>query len=210
MGVENLGSELGRRTQPKQKRAQERIEAIIDATLTLLDRLDANSVTTSAVAKEARIPVGSIYRYFPNIHAIYGTIFDRFHQENTRIIKGSSLDQTSEWKTALKHDLEAMGQLLESRAGYRAVVSLTFSTPELLPIREQWNHDFAEQFAINWRVGKDGFEGGNPSVVARMVVEIFSAAQLQILRNWDDKSKREAIAHERLVAMVRYLEAYLD
>jgi len=186
MGVENLGSELGRRTQPKQKRAQERIEAIIDATLTLLDRLDANSVTTSAVAKEARIPVGSIYRYFPNIHAIYGTIFDRFHQENTRIIKGSSLDQTSEWKTALEHDLEAMGQLLESRAGYRAVVSLTFSTPELLPIREQWNHDFAEQF------------------------EIFSAAQLQILRNWDDKSKREAIAHERFVAMVRYLEAYLD
>jgi len=210
MGVENPRSVLSRRAQPKQKRAQERIEIIIEATLVLLDRLNTSAVTTSAVAKEAGIPVGSIYRYFPNIHAIYGTIFDRFHEENTRIIKASSLDQTSDWKAALKHDLEAMGQLLESRAGYRAVVLLTFSTPELLPIRERWNYDFAEQFAINWREGKDGFAGGDPYPVARMAVEIFSAAQLQILRNWDDKAKRDAIAQERLVAMVRYLGAYLD
>lgn len=210
MGVEKPVSALGRRAQPKQKRAQERIEAIIEATLVLLDRVDAGAVTTSVVAKEAGIPVGSIYRYFPNIHAIYGTIFDHFHEENTRIIKASSLDQASDWKSALKHDLEAMGQLLESRAGYRAVVLLTFSTPELLPIRERWNHDFAEQFARKWRNGADGFKGDDPLIVARMAVEIFSAAQLQILRNWDDTAKRKAIAHERTVAMIRYLEAYLD
>ncbi len=197
--------DLERRAEPKQKRAQERIEQIIAATQDLLDHMPPEDITTSAVAREADIPVGSVYRYFPNIHAIYSAIFDRFHEQTAAII--SENEPGGDWRSSLADEVAAMAQLLEERPSWRAVVLLTFSTPQLASVREKWNAQFAQTLAKRW--GGDTFSSSDPLLVARMVVEIFGAAQMQILRHWDDAEKRQSIARERFVAIERYLGAYL-
>ncbi|HYE52152.1 MAG TPA: TetR/AcrR family transcriptional regulator [Azospirillaceae bacterium] len=62
--------DLEARAQPRQQRAQARREAILQATLDLLVGREVADISTSLVAAEAGVPVGSVYRYFPNKFAI--------------------------------------------------------------------------------------------------------------------------------------------
>ena len=66
------------RTSPQQARSQARIDAALDAAIRLLEREGAESVTTTRVATEAGMAVGSVYRYFPDRSAILDTLWARY------------------------------------------------------------------------------------------------------------------------------------
>ena len=57
---------LQRRRAPRQKRAQKRINEILEATARLLARVGLDDLTTVLIARELGISVGSVYHYFPN------------------------------------------------------------------------------------------------------------------------------------------------
>ncbi len=201
--------DLDRRAQPQQKRAENRIESILDATKEMLARMPVDDITTSAVAKEAGIPVGTVYRYFPNIYAVYSAIFERFNRDVIEVMQASEAERAGGWQDELAMDLGGFNDLFEQEPAYRAVYLLTLTTRELASIREAWTQQVAEQLAKGWRLGDDGFSGTNADVAARIVVEIYSSAQMLILRHWDDKPKCEALARERMIAIESYLQNYL-
>ncbi|MEO9462407.1 MAG: TetR/AcrR family transcriptional regulator [Marinomonas sp.] len=209
MRDQTMPIDLDRRAKPQQKRAEERIESILDATEAMLRRMAVDDITTSAVAKEAGIPVGTVYRYFPNIYAVYSAIFARFNQDAIAVLLEEEAGRVGRWQDELAADLNGVTRLFEDQPAYRAVYLLTLTTRELASVRETWNMQLAEHLARGWAAGDDGFSGEDASVIARMVIEIFTAAQMQILRNWDDKAKCEAIAKERMTALEGYLQNYL-
>jgi len=61
---------LSPRTKPRQRRAVERRQAILDATLGLLETTGIDAMTTTLIATRAGVPVASVYGYFPNKMAI--------------------------------------------------------------------------------------------------------------------------------------------
>src|SRR5260221_3584124 len=69
------------RTSPQQARSQARIDAALDAATRLLEREGADCVTTTRVATEAGMAVGSVYRYFPDKAAILDTLWARYLDE---------------------------------------------------------------------------------------------------------------------------------
>lgn len=58
------------RAVPSQRRARERVDAILDAAATLLDTGGPAAVTTTAIASTAGTSVGAVYRYFADSQAI--------------------------------------------------------------------------------------------------------------------------------------------
>lgn len=66
------------RTNPQQARSQARIDAALDAAARLLEREGVDAVTTTRVATEAGMAVGSVYRYFPDRAAILDTLWSRY------------------------------------------------------------------------------------------------------------------------------------
>ena len=58
------------RKQPKQKRSNQLVEAVLDAAVQVLTREGAQRFTTARVAERAGVSVGSLYQYFPNKAAI--------------------------------------------------------------------------------------------------------------------------------------------
>jgi len=64
------GIDLAGRAVPRQRRAIERREAILQAMLSLLAERDLDEISTTLVAARAGVPVASVYRYFPNKFAI--------------------------------------------------------------------------------------------------------------------------------------------
>lgn len=202
--------DLEQRTAPRQKRSQARILEIVDATKRLLERGETDAITTSTVAAEARVPVSSVYRYFPNIYSIHRTILEEFKAQTDRIIEARLADPAeTAWRVSLTGMILGLRQLVEENPSYGAVFRLTLTTPELRSVREAWNLRLANLLSERWRSGADGFHDGDPDLVARMTVEIYCAAEILVF-DTRDRVKAEAYFGEALTALERYLAAYLD
>lgn len=66
------------RTEPKQERADARVEAIIDAVDAVILAEGIEGLTTTRVARAADMSVGSVYRYFPDMTAVLVEYVERY------------------------------------------------------------------------------------------------------------------------------------
>jgi len=78
---------LLRRRRPTQKRAQETVNAILDAVIRLLKRRDADAITTNSIAEAAGVSIGSVYQYFANKRAIFIALHDRHIEHVDRVLQ---------------------------------------------------------------------------------------------------------------------------
>lgn len=62
--------------QPKQKRSQALVEAILDASTRVLSKTKLSQMTTNNVAEVAGVSIGSLYDYFPNKNSIVVALMD--------------------------------------------------------------------------------------------------------------------------------------
>jgi len=76
-----------RRRQPTQKRAQETIDAILDAVIRLLKRRSAAAITTNSIAEAGGVSIGSVYQYFPDKRAIFIALHERHTEQVDEVIQ---------------------------------------------------------------------------------------------------------------------------
>ncbi|UJR79713.1 TetR/AcrR family transcriptional regulator [Sandaracinus amylolyticus] len=65
------------RKRPLQRRAQDTVDAILDATAHILVRDGYDALSTNRVAERAGVSIGSLYQYFPNKESLVGELVDR-------------------------------------------------------------------------------------------------------------------------------------
>src|SRR5580693_3733530 len=75
------------RRQPKQRRALETVDAVLDAVLRILKREGAAAVTTNRIAEVAGVSIGSLYQYFPDKRAIFDALHSRHIEQVDRLIE---------------------------------------------------------------------------------------------------------------------------
>ncbi len=73
---------------PSQERGKERIRQILAAALKLLKERGLEEVTTNDIALEARIPIGSLYRYYSNRDAIIVALTELYVSDISQIFEG--------------------------------------------------------------------------------------------------------------------------
>lgn len=69
--------QLIRRT-PKQARGQQRVDEILDATERLTRTTTWDKLSTNHIAREAGIPIGSLYQFFANKQAVAQALVERY------------------------------------------------------------------------------------------------------------------------------------
>jgi AcrR family transcriptional regulator len=87
------------RREPKQRRARQTVDAVLDAAVRVLKREGFSALTTNRIAEVAGVSVGSLYQYFPEKRGIFEALHQRHINEIDRIVEntlvehaGSSLD----------------------------------------------------------------------------------------------------------------------
>ncbi len=75
--VRDAVHKLIRRT-PKQARGQQRVDEILDAAERLTRTTSWDKLSTNHIAAEAGIPIGSLYQFFANKHAIAQALVERY------------------------------------------------------------------------------------------------------------------------------------
>lgn len=202
----NASLELGTRVEPKQARAQQRIADILLATETLLAA--GEKVTTSAIAIQAGIPVGSVYRYFPNILSIYRTLFEKLNgQLRARIfaVMQSAGDEKT-WEMLFEEILAQAIDLYSRHPAYGNLLQM-MSDPLLQKIRQECVDATSIIFAERWRSGKDGFHGGDIDLVAQTASKLFTFVEQS---HFEQQRSNNAMPFFEMVKALRaYLSLYL-
>jgi AcrR family transcriptional regulator len=126
------------RRRPKQLRARQTVEAVLDAVMRLLKRDVSKVITTNRIADVAGVSIGSVYQYFPDKRAIFTALHQRHIDQIDRMVQ-----------TKL---VEHAGSSIEKfvRAIVEAMIEAHASDPELyellmaeVPHRADGSRDFA-------------------------------------------------------------------
>ena len=75
------------RRQPRQERARQVVEAVLGATVRVVEREGSDAITTNRVAKVAGVSIGSLYQYFPDKRAIFAALHERHVEEVIQVIE---------------------------------------------------------------------------------------------------------------------------
>ncbi len=134
-------NEMKKIRQPRQKRSAATRERILDAALRLFCRDGYYQTTTNAIAKEAGVPIGSLYSYFADKDALFFAVLEDYNRmfvdANEAIMASEDLyrrDQRA-WLRAL---IESLVDLHErSRDLNRELKILSFSRPDIAALRER-------------------------------------------------------------------------
>src|SRR5580704_11284669 len=97
------------RRQPKQRRALQTVEAVLDAVVRILKREGVAAVTTNHVAEVAGVSIGSVYQYFPDKRAIFAALHERHIQQIDRLVETKLMEHAaSPLDTLMRAMIEAM------------------------------------------------------------------------------------------------------
>jgi AcrR family transcriptional regulator len=80
-------SRLDPRKAPKQPRAQETVDALLEAAAQVFERHGYAAGTTNRIAQRAGVSIGSLYQYYPNKDAILVALVRRHVAEGTLLLQ---------------------------------------------------------------------------------------------------------------------------
>jgi AcrR family transcriptional regulator len=83
------------RREPKQRRARETVEAVLDAAVRILKREGTGAITTNRIADVAGVSIGSVYQYFPDKRAIFVALHDRHVEAIDRVVQGALVEHAA-------------------------------------------------------------------------------------------------------------------
>lgn len=88
------------RREPVQQRSRARVERLLSAARAILERDGMDALTAARVAKEAGVPVGSFYQYFPNKQAVLMAFYqDYLHRTFEMLQKADAVAaRASDWR----------------------------------------------------------------------------------------------------------------
>src|ERR1700741_5217113 len=89
---------IGLRRKPKQERSIQRLDLILSAAAAIIAEKGVSAMRMTELAAAAKVPIGSVYQYFPEKAAIVKALFDRHANEvqvktAARFAKIQSLDE---------------------------------------------------------------------------------------------------------------------
>jgi len=126
------------RRKPRQFRARQTVDAILEAVIRILKRQGLEAITTNHIAEVAGVSIGSLYQYFPDKRSIFIALHQRHVDEIDRMVE----------TTLVEHASSSLDELI--RAMVEAMVDAHTSDPELyellfteVPHRADGTKDFA-------------------------------------------------------------------
>jgi AcrR family transcriptional regulator len=126
------------RRQPKQRRACQTVDAILEAVIRILKREGVDALTTNRIAEVAGVSIGSVYQYFPDKRAILVALHQRHIEEIDRMVKS----------TLVRHAESSLDELMRAMIG--AMIDAHTTDPKLyevmlteVPHRAGGTQDFA-------------------------------------------------------------------
>ena len=196
------------RDKPQQRRARQRLDALLTAAEALVEEMEAEAITTNLIADRAGVPVSSVYRYFKNVSAVFAYLFEDLYEEIIAVIEDAlaqSKPGWDDWREVTGSIIARLHGFLVDNPSYWKLLLVMQSSQELRDAKAAMIDQVASMLSDRWARGLDGFAGGDPKLVGRFTVEIFMSIETRCAQLRDP-----ADVDEMFVELVKALEAYLS
>ncbi|WP_392478198.1 TetR/AcrR family transcriptional regulator [Nostoc sp. C110] len=124
----------GMRRQPRQARSQERVNQILDVAEQLFIMEGYNATSTNAIAANAKVPIGSLYQFFPDKAAILYGLAARYNQQLHHLLVELNTPESKSLTLSryMEQVIDTVDQFFTDYPGYHAIfMPLQSSMPEL-------------------------------------------------------------------------------
>ena len=197
-----------RRRIPKQARARERLERILDAARRELERGPEAEITIESIAERAGVGVGSVYSYFSSktalLLAVAATVMDEADSEAARQF-AACLELP--WRDAVSRTLDATLGVFRDASEYEKLLRTIRFTPEFAAVTTASNDRVADMMAMHPEFDRNGISQSKAVQICRTVVTAVNALQDRALADEHLDFDETLAETKRLV--VGYLGTYL-
>ena len=209
IGKATRDSELGLRNEPRQARARETFERILAAAAELLDEVGIDGFNTNLLASRAGVRVRSVYRYFPNKHAVVVTLAKRVvSQWDGWVSEGLRGITAADWRVGMGRVIDRYYEGVRSQPGHSGIRRAMTAVPELHQIDQEDNARIGELLARALCRISDGPSLPRARLVSRCLVES-SVAVIDVALDCSP-AKSKALIDELKAMHVAYIEALLE
>jgi AcrR family transcriptional regulator len=169
------------RRQPQQARSAAAVRRILAAADEIAGRDGVEELTTSRIASEAGVSIGSLYTYFPDKHSIVQALAQSYKVEHTELmneLERAILEDGSDDPVALAVD--AFARQYRERPGFRALWLGREFNAELREVDRE-NHVIVAEKLAHILVGLGFVEADDPQLpqLAQSAVLVVNALLLE-------------------------------
>ncbi|MEU4850319.1 TetR/AcrR family transcriptional regulator [Streptomyces gilvosporeus] len=192
---------------PVQQRSARRLARILDACAELLDETGYEELSTRAVAGRAGVPIGSVYRFFPNKRAMAEALARRNLDAYADLITArlAAPDAVVGWRAAMDVVIDEYLAMKRTVPGF-ALVEFTVPAP---PADRRANHDVADRL-LALLAAPLGLDAADERLRTAFLVGVETADALLQLAFRTDPGGDTAIVTECKELLRAYLARYLD
>jgi AcrR family transcriptional regulator len=196
---------LAPRKRPSQARSQARVRRILQAARELVESGPLEAVTTTAIARRADLPIGSLYQYFPNRLSILAELASR----ELRAIDDATIDALEAsgdlpWPHAVDLVVDRTADAHRDHARCAVLFRSLHPAPEFRDLARESNARLARALARHPALRGCGRPAEAIERVARVAIEAGDAVQGLAL-GAESPDEAAALAAE----MKKLLKAYL-
>lgn len=202
---------LALRTTPQQDRAKATVERILDAASILVEEAGIDAFTTNRLADRCSVRVRSVYRYFPNKHAIIAALYQRLTESWRSFFEDGfarMADPRLNWRVECDELIGDFVELLENHRGAVAIRKAMKAEPGLIVIERADNDFLSRRFAGIMMARVDGAESRDLARVGRTWLNAISI--LVDLALEAGPAERNLQLEEARRMQRAYLGTYLD
>lgn len=193
------------RKEPSQRRSIDRVQKILDVVAVLLERSGAEAITTNMIAQEAGIPIGSLYQYFPNKHAVLNAVGQRHLERVNQMLSAifqSDLSGNS-WEDLIDLVIDSFANFYLTEPGFAPLWSSMKQDPELIEIDRENNIKISEN--VSRILSQFQVDPAENKIISRIVVEVTDA----ILNRWIREQKDREFSSRMIIELKIILKSYL-
>lgn len=198
----------GLRRVPRQARSRERVQRVLDTAEQLLIREGTSALTTTRLAQEAGISVGSLYQWYPDLDAVLRALVERYSQEFQEIAERFAADAIRQPpRPPAAAALELFVDAFRARPAFRALWFGGLRSEELRDVARGALAPMAEALASVLAAHHPAASRDRVETVSEMFVFVADALLRQAFRR--DPDGDPALLTEAALLLQAYLDTRL-
>jgi AcrR family transcriptional regulator len=199
----------GMRRQPRQARSQERVSQILDVAEQMFIAEGYNATTTNAIATRAKVPIGSLYQFFPDKGAMVKALAMRYAEQlHQRFVELDTTDMINlPLSTYVDQIIDTTEQFFTDYPGYHAIFMQVQGTiPELAEIENAADAQLIQNFAKSLSQYYSDLDTVDYDAIAFVLVKAIGT--LLWLSLGQEKSFRQRLVIETKRFTLSYLQSH--
>lgn len=185
------------RRKPQQQRSIDKLNRIFDAAALLLANPTEVKITTSMIAKQAEIAVGSVYQFYSNVEEIKEATLSRVLSQISVVYQRvvDKLPEDATLTTVTANLIDTTAEFYDKYPIIVKIITASTNNKEFQNAKEQINRDVVAMFA---EIALRNNKNADPREIERWLRTVLQISEVMAFQMWTEKDaeKRQLVTDE--------------